>query len=191
MMNGYQKIYLTYIMQYLQTVNFALWGKQNIISAHAQFSALNNTAPAKCHSFKKQTVFLISRVKWTYSLKLYWEYWAKIQWLLHDFIAKIHNMYRLKACNAFLVNPLLTNVIGNSLPIPTMLLTSWKSRRIRVYRWCINPSLQSNSESQCQERSICNLKSHSLYLKYWHNRLLWITVLQNEFSLSCNIMQYW
>lgn len=125
-------MFLTDIMNHLQTLNLALQGKDKIVSDLTQtiFSFQN-----KIRVFQRDILSrnfshfpnLSRRVNTFPDIEIkdhkLEEYKDKLQGLLDNFLARFDDLQKLKPCFAFLVNPFMVDVVNDGCPILEPLVT--------------------------------------------------------------------
>ena len=121
-------LFLTDIMQHLQSLNLSFQGKEKIISDLAQtiFSFLKKitlfqrdlTLKTFKH-FPQMKKMIISNPSIQYDDHKIESYREKLQNLLEDFQKMFIDLHALKSSLGFILNPFLIDIIGDGCPIPS------------------------------------------------------------------------
>ena len=124
-------LFLTDVMQHLQSLNLSLQGKeknlsdlaQTIFSFQKKINLFQRDLTLKTFNhFPQMKKMIISNPSIQYDDHKIKSYGEKLQSLLEDFQNRFKDLHSLKSTLGFILNPFLIDVISDSCPIPSNML---------------------------------------------------------------------
>ena len=123
-------LFLTDVMQHLQSLNLSLQGKEKnlsdlartIFSFQKKINLFQRDLTLKTFNYFPQMKMIISNPSIQYDDHKIESYREKLQNLLEDFQNRFKDLHALKSSLGFILNPFLIDVISDGCPIPLNML---------------------------------------------------------------------